>query len=124
MCEKREKVRESHYSSEKQVQLDRDETESKHGACLNPDNNPSHTPSIFVSSRRRCPSGCQLLQSFKIMDYSLLVGIHRLEQGGEEVPVAVPEQKRVPSQKPLYCTAMEAIQGEAQGQYADQCHDQ
>ncbi|XP_012684400.1 phosphatidylinositol 4-phosphate 5-kinase type-1 alpha-like isoform X2 [Clupea harengus] len=80
---------------------------------------PEHYNALCKTIQR----DCLLLQSFKIMDYSLLVGIHRLEQGGEEVPVAVPEQKRVPSQKPLYCTAMEAIQGEAQGQYADQCHD-
>ncbi|XP_048084857.1 phosphatidylinositol 4-phosphate 5-kinase type-1 alpha-like isoform X3 [Alosa alosa] len=59
---------------------------------------------------------CLLLQSFKIMDYSLLVGIHRLEQGrGDEVPAAVPEQKRAQGQKPLYCTALEAIQCSDQG---------
>ncbi|XP_067112000.1 phosphatidylinositol 4-phosphate 5-kinase type-1 alpha-like [Osmerus mordax] len=62
---------------------------------------------------------CLLLQSFKIMDYSLLVGIHNLEQacrekGSEEAPGAT-DQRRPPCQKSLYCTAIEAIQGEARG---------
>ncbi|XP_054903824.1 phosphatidylinositol 4-phosphate 5-kinase type-1 alpha isoform X1 [Poeciliopsis prolifica] len=70
---------------------------------------------------------CLLLQSFKIMDYSLLMGIHNMEQasrerersGGNsgdsvalEGPVT-PDQRRPQAQKSLYCTAMESIQGEA-----------
>ncbi|XP_026867357.2 phosphatidylinositol-4-phosphate 5-kinase, type I, alpha, a isoform X1 [Electrophorus electricus] len=58
---------------------------------------------------------CLLLQSFKIMDYSLLAGIHNIDQAGEEASTAMPDQKRAQGQKPLYCTAMEAIQGEAKG---------
>ncbi|XP_072531870.1 phosphatidylinositol-4-phosphate 5-kinase, type I, alpha, a isoform X2 [Salminus brasiliensis] len=55
---------------------------------------------------------CLLLQSFKIMDYSLLVGIHNVDRAGEEASTAVPDHKRAQGQKALYCTAMEAIQGE------------
>ncbi|XP_027868461.1 phosphatidylinositol 4-phosphate 5-kinase type-1 alpha isoform X2 [Xiphophorus couchianus] len=73
---------------------------------------------------------CLLLQSFKIMDYSLLMGIHNMEQasrersGGNsgdsvalEGPVT-PDQRRPQAQKSLYCTAMESIQGEARGKGA------
>lgn len=71
---------------------------------------------------------CLLLQSFKIMDYSLLMGIHNMDQanrerdrgnsgqdsGGSEGAVT-PDQRRPQPQKSLYCTAMESIQGEARG---------
>ncbi|XP_014875112.1 phosphatidylinositol 4-phosphate 5-kinase type-1 alpha isoform X1 [Poecilia latipinna] len=75
---------------------------------------------------------CLLLQSFKIMDYSLLMGIHNMDQasrerersGGNsgdsvalEGPVT-PDQRRPQAQKSLYCTAMESIQGEARGKGA------
>uniref|UniRef100_A0A674EDN6 Phosphatidylinositol-4-phosphate 5-kinase, type I, alpha, b n=1 Tax=Salmo trutta TaxID=8032 RepID=A0A674EDN6_SALTR len=80
---------------------------------------------------------CLLLQSFKIMDYSLLVGIHNLEQasrerergggqmgdsGGSEGAVT-PDQRRPQAQKSLYCTAMESIQGEARGKGALESED-
>lgn len=60
-------------------------------------------------------SPVQLLQSFKIMDYSLLVGIHNLdlacrEQESEEAGAA--DQRRPQGQKSLYSTAIEAIQAE------------
>lgn len=60
----------------------------------------------------------QLLQSFKIMDYSLLVGIHNvnqacLEQAGEEPVAGAADQRRPQGQKSLYSTAIEAIQAEA-----------
>uniref|UniRef100_A0A671QW69 Phosphatidylinositol 4-phosphate 5-kinase type-1 alpha-like n=1 Tax=Sinocyclocheilus anshuiensis TaxID=1608454 RepID=A0A671QW69_9TELE len=59
---------------------------------------------------------CRVLQSFKIMDYSLLMGIHNLDQAGEEASTAVPDtQKKAQGQKPLYCTAIESIQGESKG---------
>ncbi|XP_037532215.1 phosphatidylinositol 4-phosphate 5-kinase type-1 alpha [Nematolebias whitei] len=75
---------------------------------------------------------CLLLQSFKIMDYSLLMGIHNMEQasrerersGGSSRDGAVlegpvtPDQRRPQTQKSLYCTAMESIQGEARGKGA------
>ncbi|XP_037130254.1 phosphatidylinositol 4-phosphate 5-kinase type-1 alpha-like isoform X1 [Syngnathus acus] len=73
---------------------------------------------------------CLLLQSFKIMDYSLLMGIHNMDQanreraggfsgdsGGSEGAVT-PDQRRPLAQKSLYCTAMESIQGEARGKGA------
>lgn len=63
---------------------------------------------------------CLLLQSFKIMDYSLLVGIHNLdqacrEQASEEAGAACADQRRPQGQKSLYSTAIEAIQAEAGG---------
>lgn len=76
----------------------------------------------------QCPTSAvtlhliQLLQSFKIMDYSLLLGIHNMEHAGRERVeeggndwAANPEQRRGPGQKTLYCTAMESIQGESRG---------
>lgn len=61
---------------------------------------------------------CLLLQSFKIMDYSLLVGIHNLdqacrEQASEEAVARTADQRRPQGQKSLYSTAIEAIQAEA-----------
>nr|XP_020462945.1 phosphatidylinositol 4-phosphate 5-kinase type-1 alpha-like [Monopterus albus] len=75
---------------------------------------------------------CLLLQSFKIMDYSLLMGIHNMDQairerergGGNSGDSAgsegavTPDQRRPQAQRSLYCTAMESIQGEAQGKGA------
>ncbi|XP_075995344.1 phosphatidylinositol 4-phosphate 5-kinase type-1 alpha-like [Genypterus blacodes] len=61
---------------------------------------------------------CLLLQSFKIMDYSLLVGIHNVdqacrEQASEEAVAGAGDQRRPQVQKSLYSTALEAIQGES-----------
>ncbi|XP_035537152.1 phosphatidylinositol 4-phosphate 5-kinase type-1 alpha-like isoform X2 [Morone saxatilis] len=61
---------------------------------------------------------CLLLQSFKIMDYSLLVGIHNQdqacrEQASEEAVAAAADQRRPQGQKSLYSTAIEAIQADA-----------
>lgn len=60
---------------------------------------------------------CLLLQSFKIMDYSLLVGIHNLDQACREQAEAgaAADQRRPQGQKSLYSTAIEAIQAEAGG---------
>ncbi|XP_068188822.1 phosphatidylinositol 4-phosphate 5-kinase type-1 alpha-like [Antennarius striatus] len=63
---------------------------------------------------------CLLLQSFKIMDYSLLVGVHNLDQAcreqvGEEAAAGAADQRRPQGQKSLYSTAIEAIQAEAGG---------
>ncbi|TNN75731.1 Phosphatidylinositol 4-phosphate 5-kinase type-1 alpha [Liparis tanakae] len=79
---------------------------------------------------------CKTIQrdclSFKIMDYSLLMGIHNMDQasrerdrsggnsgdsGGSEGAVT-PDRRRPQTQKSLYCTAMESIQGEARGKGA------
>ncbi|KAF0024558.1 hypothetical protein F2P81_023360 [Scophthalmus maximus] len=61
---------------------------------------------------------CLLLQSFKIMDYSLLVGVHNVDQAcreqlSEEAVAAAMDQRRPQGQKSLYSTAIEAIQAEA-----------
>ncbi|KAM7373321.1 hypothetical protein PAMP_008184 [Pampus punctatissimus] len=59
---------------------------------------------------------CLLLQSFKIMDYSLLVGIHNIDltrgKANEEVMAGAVDQRRPQGQKSLYSTAIEAIQAE------------
>uniref|UniRef100_A0A803STR3 Phosphatidylinositol-4-phosphate 5-kinase type 1 alpha n=1 Tax=Anolis carolinensis TaxID=28377 RepID=A0A803STR3_ANOCA len=60
---------------------------------------------------------CLVLQSFKIMDYSLLVAIHNLDQAHREQAVvdgaSQADTRRPAAQKALYSTAMESIQGEA-----------
>lgn len=55
---------------------------------------------------------CLLLQSFKIMDYSLLVGVHNVDQASAEAGAVALDQARPQVQKSLYCTALEAIQSE------------
>lgn len=60
---------------------------------------------------------CLVLQSFKIMDYSLLMSIHNIDHAqrepiNNEVQHAVDTRRPAP-QKALYSTAMESIQGEA-----------
>lgn len=52
------------------------------------------------------------------MDYSLLVGIHNVdqacrEQASKEAVAAAADQRRPQGQKSLYSTAIEAIQAEA-----------
>ncbi|XP_006863893.1 PREDICTED: phosphatidylinositol 4-phosphate 5-kinase type-1 beta [Chrysochloris asiatica] len=58
---------------------------------------------------------CRVLESFKIMDYSLLLGIHVLDHPlkdkEEDASQNVPDAKRPGMQKVLYSTAMESIQG-------------
>ncbi|KAM6999265.1 phosphatidylinositol 4-phosphate 5-kinase type-1 alpha [Passerculus sandwichensis] len=65
---------------------------------------------------------CLVLQSFKIMDYSLLVAIHSLDQAQRERAAAGAPRDgdgdrdprgRPAAQRALYSTAMESIQGEA-----------
>lgn len=79
---------------------------------------------------------CLLLQSFKIMDYSLLMGIHNIDQASREKDrvnsgesggsdgAVTPDQRRPQTQKSLYCTALESIQGEARGKGALDSEDQ
>ncbi|XP_069042221.1 phosphatidylinositol 4-phosphate 5-kinase type-1 gamma isoform X6 [Lepisosteus oculatus] len=60
---------------------------------------------------------CLVLESFKIMDYSLLLGVHNLDQAERERQTEGPggssDEKRPVAQKALYSTAMESIQGGA-----------
>ncbi|CAG14629.1 unnamed protein product, partial [Tetraodon nigroviridis] len=51
---------------------------------------------------------CRVLESFKIMDYSLLLGIHVLDQKPLNRGSRCDSRK---SQKVLYSTALESIQG-------------
>lgn len=93
---------------------------------------------VFVNNFIVFACFIKLLQSFKIMDYSLLLGIHNMDQasrnrergwgnsgdsGGSEGAVT-PDQRRPQAQKSLYCTAMESIQGEARGKGALDSEDQ
>ncbi|KAJ8290033.1 hypothetical protein GJAV_G00007970 [Gymnothorax javanicus] len=80
---------------------------------------PDHYNALTKTIQR----DCLLLQSFKIMDYSLLMGIHNLDQAlrerasegvGAEASMT-PDQRRPQAQKALYSTAIESIQGEARG---------
>ncbi|KAK3572080.1 hypothetical protein QTP86_022310 [Hemibagrus guttatus] len=97
------------------------------GIQLEPDN--------YNALSKTIQRDCLLLQSFKIMDYSLLVGIHNVDQASRERlgvgetyrPVegtVTPDQKRPQAQKALYSTAMESIQGEARGKGAMDSEDQ
>uniref|UniRef100_A0AAR2KIN9 PIPK domain-containing protein n=1 Tax=Pygocentrus nattereri TaxID=42514 RepID=A0AAR2KIN9_PYGNA len=58
---------------------------------------------------------CLVLESFKIMDYSLLLGVHNLDQAEREQQTdgsqGRSDEKRPLAQKALYSTALESIQG-------------
>uniref|UniRef100_A0AAV2KX88 PIPK domain-containing protein n=2 Tax=Knipowitschia caucasica TaxID=637954 RepID=A0AAV2KX88_KNICA len=59
---------------------------------------------------------CLVLESFKIMDYSLLLGVHNMDQAEREQQMEGSqgdEKRPVAQQKALYSTAMESIQGGA-----------
>ncbi|NXK89605.1 PI51C kinase, partial [Formicarius rufipectus] len=60
---------------------------------------------------------CLVLESFKIMDYSLLLGVHNIDQQEREQlsegAHSTSDEKRPVGQKALYSTAMESIQGGA-----------
>ncbi|KAM9763180.1 phosphatidylinositol 4-phosphate 5-kinase type-1 gamma isoform 2-T2 [Menidia menidia] len=61
---------------------------------------------------------CLVLESFKIMDYSLLLGVHNMDQAERERQSEgsqgdSDEKRPVAQQKALYSTAMESIQGGA-----------
>ncbi|XP_076844557.1 phosphatidylinositol 4-phosphate 5-kinase type-1 alpha isoform X1 [Brachyhypopomus gauderio] len=96
------------------------------GIQLEPDN--------YNALSKTIQRDCLLLQSFKIMDYSLLVGIHNVDQACRErmgtvdsrgaEGVMTPDQRRPQALKALYSTAMESIQGEARGKGALDSEDQ
>ncbi|XP_073704724.1 phosphatidylinositol-4-phosphate 5-kinase, type I, gamma b [Garra rufa] len=60
---------------------------------------------------------CLVLESFKIMDYSLLLGVHNLDQAERDQQMegsqGSSDEKRPAAQRALYSTAMESIQGGA-----------
>ncbi|XP_069505531.1 phosphatidylinositol 4-phosphate 5-kinase type-1 gamma isoform X2 [Ambystoma mexicanum] len=60
---------------------------------------------------------CLVLESFKIMDYSLLLGVHNMDLQEREKQIdgsqSTSDEKRPIGQKALYSTAMESIQGGA-----------
>ncbi|XP_044074258.1 phosphatidylinositol 4-phosphate 5-kinase type-1 gamma-like isoform X2 [Siniperca chuatsi] len=71
------------------------------------------TYSALVKTLQR---DCLVLESFKIMDYSLLLGVHNKTQAERErqsqgSPAGGGDEKRRAAQKALYSTAMESIQG-------------
>ncbi|XP_052446966.1 phosphatidylinositol 4-phosphate 5-kinase type-1 gamma isoform X1 [Carassius gibelio] len=70
------------------------------------------TYSALVKTLQR---DCLVLESFKIMDYSLLLGVHNIDQAEKEQQMegsqGNSDEKRPLAQKALYTTAMESIQG-------------
>ncbi|XP_029930203.1 phosphatidylinositol 4-phosphate 5-kinase type-1 gamma-like isoform X3 [Myripristis murdjan] len=70
------------------------------------------TYSALVKTLQR---DCLVLESFKIMDYSLLLGVHNQTQAEREQQSqgspAGGDEKRPAAQRALYSTAMESIQG-------------
>lgn len=77
------------------------------GLLLEPD-----TYTALVSTMRR---DCRVLESFKIMDYSLLVGVHNLDQAARDRAegLASPPESRTSGQRQklvAHSTAMESIQ--------------
>ncbi|KAM7379170.1 hypothetical protein PAMP_004740 [Pampus punctatissimus] len=71
------------------------------------------TYSALVKTLQR---DCLVLESFKIMDYSLLLGVHNKTQAERErqsqgSPAGGGDEKRPAAQRALYSTAMESIQG-------------
>ncbi|XP_023653747.1 phosphatidylinositol 4-phosphate 5-kinase type-1 gamma-like isoform X2 [Paramormyrops kingsleyae] len=74
------------------------------------------TYSALVKTLQR---DCLVLESFKIMDYSFLLGVHNIEQAERDRLAeglqgsGGPGEPRPVAQKALYSTAMESIQGGA-----------
>ncbi|XP_044302668.1 phosphatidylinositol 4-phosphate 5-kinase type-1 beta isoform X1 [Varanus komodoensis] len=72
----------------------------------------SETYSALMKTLQR---DCRVLESFKIMDYSLLLGIHILDSAAKEregeSSQNTSDSKRPGGQRVLYSTAMESIQG-------------
>ncbi|XP_029309863.1 phosphatidylinositol 4-phosphate 5-kinase type-1 gamma-like [Cottoperca gobio] len=71
------------------------------------------TYSALVKTLQR---DCLVLESFKIMDYSLLLGVHNKTQAERECqsqgsPTGGGDEKKRAAQRALYSTAMESIQG-------------
>ncbi|KAM4052640.1 phosphatidylinositol 4-phosphate 5-kinase type-1 beta [Anomaloglossus baeobatrachus] len=72
-------------------------------------------PDTYSALMKTLQRDCRVLESFKIMDYSLLLGVHVLdrpskEKEGETSQYSI-DNKRPSVQKVLYSTALESIQG-------------
>ncbi|XP_061211773.1 phosphatidylinositol 4-phosphate 5-kinase type-1 gamma [Neopsephotus bourkii] len=71
----------------------------------------------FTALVKTLQRDCLVLESFKIMDYSLLLGVHNIDQQEREQQSegahSTSDEKRPVGQKALYSTAMESIQGGA-----------
>ncbi|XP_030365632.1 phosphatidylinositol 4-phosphate 5-kinase type-1 gamma isoform X5 [Strigops habroptila] len=71
----------------------------------------------FTALMKTLQRDCLVLESFKIMDYSLLLGVHNIDQQEREQQSegahSTSDEKRPVGQKALYSTAMESIQGGA-----------
>ncbi|XP_056678374.1 phosphatidylinositol 4-phosphate 5-kinase type-1 gamma isoform X5 [Monodelphis domestica] len=71
----------------------------------------------FTALVKTLQRDCLVLESFKIMDYSLLLGVHNIDQQEREKQTegaqSTSDEKRPVGQKALYSTAMESIQGGA-----------
>ncbi|XP_068942970.1 phosphatidylinositol 4-phosphate 5-kinase type-1 gamma isoform X1 [Petaurus breviceps papuanus] len=71
----------------------------------------------FTALVKTLQRDCLVLESFKIMDYSLLLGVHNIDQQERERQAegaqSTSDEKRPVGQKALYSTAMESIQGGA-----------
>lgn len=77
----------------------------------------SESMHIYACLCCMCPFA-QVLESFKIMDYSLLLGVHNMDQAERERQMegsqgGSDEKRPLAQQKALYSTAMESIQGGA-----------
>ncbi|KAM8885084.1 phosphatidylinositol 4-phosphate 5-kinase type-1 beta isoform 2-T13 [Spinachia spinachia] len=72
-------------------------------------------PETYNNLMKTLQRDCRVLESFKIMDYSLLLGVHVLDQShreGAELGPAGGDGRRPTGQRVLYSTAMESIQGD------------
>ncbi|XP_068092126.1 phosphatidylinositol 4-phosphate 5-kinase type-1 beta [Hyperolius riggenbachi] len=72
-------------------------------------------PETYSALMKTLQRDCRVLESFKIMDYSLLLGVHILDHAskdkeGETSHYSI-DNKRPSVQKVLYSTALESIQG-------------
>ncbi|KAA0714312.1 Phosphatidylinositol 4-phosphate 5-kinase type-1 beta [Triplophysa tibetana] len=73
-------------------------------------------PETYNALMKTLQRDCRVLESFKIMDYSLLLGVHVLDQGNRLRDGS--DWKRTLTQKVLYSTAMESIQGDGKSNEA------
>ncbi|XP_037120353.1 phosphatidylinositol 4-phosphate 5-kinase type-1 alpha-like [Syngnathus acus] len=82
-------------------------------------------PDMYNAFCKTVQRDCLVLQSFKIMDYSLLLGINVVDHAGGETMQTEPaaERRKPQNQKFLYSTPMEAIQAEARDAGSPGSHD-